>query len=236
MTVDLKMTQAYTKYFYNLFVLALASVMLSACAPPQAIPVSSNNTLELRKVYSAIEKQNQAINNLSAQVSELESRLQLQSNEIEQLRQRRETAQPAYQPTGLPSPTGTAQLMQGEGSPTEVYLQAFGDYASGRYQAAISGFESFLQRFPNNSYASNAQFWLADCFFNQQQYALAKGEFERVLNNYPNAAKVPDALLKIAIAQLQLESPEEARQTINVLNQRYPKSSATQKAQELAIP
>jgi tol-pal system protein YbgF len=229
------MTKAYTKYFYNLFVLALTSALLSACAPPQSIPASSNNTLELRKVYSAIEKQNQNIKNLSAQVSELESRIQLQSNEIEQLRQRGATAQPAYQPTGLPAPTGTT-VMQGEGSPTEVYLQAFGDYASGRYQAAISGFESFLQRFPNNSYASNAQFWLADCYFNQQQYALAKGEFEHVLNNYPNAAKVPDALLKIAIAQLQLENPDEARQTINVLNQRYPKSSATQKAQELAIP
>lgn len=237
MTVILKMTQTDTKYFYNLFVLALASILLSACAPPQTMPTASNNTLELRKVYSALDKQNQAINNLSAQVSELESRIQLQANEIEQLRQRRiSAAQPAYQPTGLPAPTGTTTLTQGEGSPTEVYLQAFGDYASGRYQTAISGFESFLQRFPNNSYASNAQFWLADCYFNQQQYALAKGEFERVLSNYPNAAKVPDTLLKIAIAQLQMENPDSARQTINVLNQRYPKSSAAQKAQELAIP
>jgi TolA-binding protein len=65
---------------------------------------------------------------------------------------------------------------------------------------------------------------------------LAIQEFELVLNDYPSAAKSPDALLKIAMAQLQLGATDEALQAINSLNQRYPKSTATQKAQELAIP
>ena len=46
----------------------------------------------------------------------------------------------------------------------------------------------------------------------------------------------PDALYKIAIAQLQLGASDEARQAIDTLNRRYPKSTATQKAQELVIP
>lgn len=230
------MTSVNRKYFYSLFVPVLASALLSACAPAPTLPSTSNNTVELRRVYATLERQNQSIEELADRITGMESRLQRQADELEQLRQQGATVQPSYQPAGLPAPSGAASPAQGAGSPTEVYLQAFGDYASGRYQAAISGFESFLQRFPNNSYASNAQFWLADCYFNQQQYALAKSEFERVINDYPNAAKAPDALLKIAIAQLQMESPDDARQTISVLNQRYPKSSATQKAQELAIP
>lgn len=183
-----------------------------------------------------LDRQDQSLQSLSGQVEQLEQRVQRQSDELDQLRQAPQTIRSGYQPSGLPQPMGDETAAQGEGSPTEVYLQAFGDYASGRYQAAIHGFENFLQRFPNNSYASNAQFWLGDCYFNQQQYSQSIVEFERILSDYPSAAKSPDALLKITIAQLQLGETDEARQTISLLNQKYPKSSAAQKAQELAIP
>ncbi len=211
--------------------------LLAACAPPATLPTSSNLTLEMRRLHSSLDRQEQAVQNLSNQVTELETRLQRQAEEISQLRQQPQSAQGEYLPTLKSQAQGLATAQrQGENSPTEVYLQAFGDYASGRYQAAVHGFETFLQHFPNNSYASNAQFWLGDCYFNQQQYPLAIQEFERVLNNYPSAPKNPDALLKIVIAQLQLGATDEARQTVDTLGQRYPKSTATQKAQELAIP
>ena len=211
--------------------------LLVACTPPPTAPVSKNLTLEMRRLHSSLNKQEQTVQKLSQQVAELETRLQQQSDEIEQLRQAPQTTQAGYLPARTVPANGVATpSIQGEGSPTEVYLQAFGDYASGRYQAAIHGFETFLRRFPNNSYASNAQFWLGDCYFNQQQYPLAIQEFELVLNDYPSAPKSPDALLKIAIAQLQLGATDEARQAIDSLNQRYPKSTATKKAQELAIP
>ena len=222
-----------TTLIYKILTVTTSIALLAACAPPPSTPTSSNLTLEMRRMQSSLSRQEQAVQNLSSQVAELESRLQRQAEEIEQLHQVPQR-QAGYQP--LPSADMTTATIQGEGSPTEVYLQAFGDYASGRYQTAIHGFETFLQRFPNNSYASNAQFWLGDSYFNQQQYPVAIQEFERVLNDYPSAPKAPDALLKTAIAQLQLGATDEARQAIDTLNQRYPKSPATQKAQELAIP
>lgn len=211
--------------------------LLAACAPPAAVPTSNNLTLEMRRLHSSLDRQEQVVQNLSRQIAELQDQLQRQGEEISQLRQGSQSPQPEYSPVRTSRLQGAASApTQGEGSPTEVYLQAFGDYASGRYQTAVHGFETFLQRFPNNSYASNAQFWLADCYFNQQQYPLAIQEFERVLSNYQSAPKNPDALLKIAIAQLQLGATDEARQAVATLSQRYPKSTATQKAQELAIP
>ncbi|MGK2907585.1 MAG: tol-pal system protein YbgF [Desulfuromonadales bacterium] len=211
--------------------------LMAACVPTPTAAPSNNLTLEMQQLRSSFNSQEQNALRLSRQVAELEARLQRQAEEIGQLRQALHPTQagalsaPASQTQGL-----SASPAQGEGSATEVYLQAFGDYASGRYQIAIQGFETFMQRFPNNSYSSNAQFWLADCYFNQQQYPLAIQEFERVLKNYSNAPKSPDALLKIAIAHLQLGATDKARQTIDILNQRYPKSTATQKAQKLAIP
>jgi len=222
---------------YRILIVIISIGLLTACAPPPTAPTSNNLTLEVRRLNSSLSSQQQTVQNLSRKVAELEKQLQRQTEEIAQLHQLPQQAQSGRQPAWRPqSQGGMTAIIQGEGSPTEVYLQAFGDYASGRYQAAIHGFETFLQRFPNNSYASNAQFWLGDCYFNQQQYPLSIQEFERVLNDYPSAPKSPDSLLKIAIAQLQLGATDEARLAIDTLSQRYPKSTATQKAQELVIP
>jgi tol-pal system protein YbgF len=230
------MTAPRSNLFYRILIIATVIGVSSACAPLPTTPVSNNLTLEMRQMQSSLNKQEQTVQGLSYQIAELKSQLQQQAREIDQLRQPRQQGQAGYQAL-TPQSQGTRTTpAPGEGSPTEVYLQAFGNYASGRYQAAIHGFGIFLQRFPNNSYASNAQFWLGDCYFNQQQYSLAVQEFERVLNDYSSAAKSPDALLKIAIAKLQLGSTDEARQAVDTLSRRYPKSTATQKAQELAIP
>lgn len=226
-----------TTLIYRILTVAAVTGMLAACAPPPTAPMSSNLTLDMRRLQSSLGSQEQAVETLSRKVAELESRLQRQSEEIEQLRSDPQPAQSDYQAPRLSQSTAmSSHPTQDDGSPTEVYLQAFGDYASGRYQTAIHGFETFLQRFPNNGYASNAQFWLGDCYFNQQQYALAVQEFERVLSNYQGASKNPDALLKIAIAQLQLGATDEARQAIEILSRRYPKSTAAEKANKLTIP
>lgn len=226
-----------TSLIYRILIIATVLGLSTACAPLPTTPASNNLTVEMRRLQASMNSQKQTVQNLSRQVAELESQVQQQAQEIAQLSKPRKQTQKGYQQTRAPQGPGVGTIpTQGEGSPTEVYLQAFGDYASGRYQTATHGFETFLKRFPNNSYASNAQFWLSDCYFNQQQYALAIPEFERVLNDYPSAPKSPDALLKIAIAQLQLGATDEARQAVDTLSQRYPKSTATQKAQELAIP
>lgn len=223
--------------FYRILIIATVIGLSAACAPLPTTTASNDLTLKMRQLQSSLNKQEQTVQELSYQVTELKDQLQRQAQEIGQLRQPRQQGQAGYQPLLTPQSQGARMTpVPGEGTPTEVYLQAFGDYASGRYQVAIHGFETFLQRFPNNSYASNAQFWLSDCYFNQQQYHLAVQEFERVLNDYPNAPKSPDALLKIAIAELQLGATDEARQAVDTLSRRYPKSTATQKAQELAIP
>lgn len=227
-----------TTLIYRTLTVVAITGLIAACTPPPTVSPTTNLTLQMRQMSLSLDRQEQSLQRISNQVAELETRLQRQTEEIDQLRQAPQPAQAGALPVQTSSQMqGIATSPEpGAGSPTEVYLQAFGDYASGRYQAAVHGFETFLQRFPNNSYASNAQFWLADCYFNQQQYPLAILEFERVLADYQNAPKNPDALLKIAIANLQLGATDEARQAIDTLTQRYPKSTATQKAQELAIP
>jgi tol-pal system protein YbgF len=66
-----------------------------------------------------------------------------------------------------------------------------------RYDAAIPEFESFIQTYPNSTYAANAHFWLGQLLFNKNELAKAKTQFERVVATYPDSSKVADALLKL---------------------------------------
>ncbi len=182
-------------------------------------------------------RQEQVILDIEKRLATAEDQLRKQQIVLERLEQSTPDTTPTPSRSYYPAPPdATTDQEESVLSPTEVYLQAFGDYASGRYQVAVQGFQNFLQRFPNNSYASNAQYWLADAYYNQQQYNLAIAEYRKVLDNYPRAPKSPDALLRIASAHLQLGNSAEALQTIETLKRRYPENTAASKADELTRP
>lgn len=237
----------------NLFFIGIALALSAGCAP-QTLPSYSdpgagNLTTEVRRLQGALASQERSFRELSDRVAEFSDRLDQQQAEIAELSRQMtrlettavppETSHALTQPdsareTGM---TGAQTLPADlQGSPTDIYLRAFGDYASGRYSAAIAGFRTFLQNFPNNSYAGNAQFWMADSYFKLQQLPEAIDTFESLLRLYPHAPKAPDALLKIAAAYLQLERPELARQAIETLRRDYPSSAAAKKADELVLP
>lgn len=114
-------------------------------------------------------------------------------------------------------------------SPTDIYLRAFSDYAAGRFQQAIQGFETFLRLHAGSDYAGNAQYWLGECFYSERQYARAIEEFQRTVERYPQGSKTPDALLKMASALTQLGQTDRADQALQILRSRYPDSPAARK-------
>jgi tol-pal system protein YbgF len=174
------------------------------------------------------------------QIQEIEARLQRLQDSIVMLEARlldqqrtidrlKSSGQDFSDEAGTSPETGTAATTQ---SPTEIYLAAFGEYAAGQYQKSISGFRRFLQLFPANDYASNARYWLAECYFALGQYELAVIDFDRVAVDYPKSSKAPDAMLKKAAALYQVGEEDRAIETIQLLKERYPKSPAAKKATE----
>ncbi len=234
--------------FSLLSTIVLAVVLSAGCAPlpqpPSSQGTSANHTVEVRRMQSTLSSQERSLQELNQQVVDLNTRVDLQQKELDQLRsQINQTRQSeAAGQTGAVPPDGrrSEQLSQLatqiEGTPTDIYLRAFGDYANSRFASAILGFQTFLQNFPNNSYASNAQFWMADSYLKQQQLPTAIEEFNKMLQLYPRAAKAADALLKIATAQQQLGNPQRARETLEILYRQYPESSAAKKATQLNLP
>lgn len=161
----------------------------------------------------------------------LEARLYDQQRAIDNLKSKTH-AETGLPQTGEPVDSGTELSEPGELTPTEVYLAAFGDYAAGNYRNSIRGFNRFLQFFPANDYASNARYWLAECYLALERYQEAISEFDRVAVDYPKSSKAPDALLKKAAALYQLDREEDAIDSLRILEERYPNSSAARKAAE----
>ena len=101
---------------------------------------------------------------------------------------------------------------------------------AGDLTGALQGFRQFLKQHPRSSLASNAQYWLGECYYGQRQYSQAIREFERVLTYYSTSNKVPAALLKIGYSHLGLQDPQTARSMFRQLVRSYPKSRAAAKA------
>lgn len=61
-------------------------------------------------------------------------------------------------------------------------------------------FQDFLQRFPKDELAANAQYWLGETYYQDKKWNDAIVEFQKVLKEHKGSDKVPDALLKIGMS------------------------------------
>ena len=216
------------KRFY-IIVLVSLSGMLSACAATTASsPSGSLSATELVTIQQQLDENEIRVQRLQDSLVMLEVRLLDQQRLVENLRQ--QLAGGAFKPGTAAVVTGMAAMPTK--SPTEIYLAAFGDYAAGNYKKSIKGFSTFLLHFPANDYAGNARYWLAECYLAQENYDQAVIEFEQVYIEFPQGNKAADALLKMAAAQYQLNQPDQAIETIQLLKERYPKSAAARRAEQ----
>ena len=55
-------------------------------------------------------------------------------------------------------------------------------------------------------------------------------EFQKVLKQYPDSSKIPDAMLKTGYSYYEIKKWDEARKMLNALVKRYPDTTAGQLA------
>lgn len=218
-----------------LSILSLLTIALSGCIPPQYGAESPSLRQELANLKNSQQILAGQIEQTQSNLLLMEARVQDHQLLIEELRRelvaKKGTLQREITPrTATSSPQGIPSSPEQGGSPTEIYLKAFSDYASGRYEPAIDGFETFLRLYPGNNYASNAQYWLGECFYGQKDYARAYQAFQKMAETYPRGTKTPEALLKMSMAATQLNQPERAEEALKLLRSRYPESAAAQKS------
>lgn len=101
-----------------------------------------------------------------------------------------------------------------------------------RYKDAAKAFAVFLEKYPQSSLASNAQYWLAEAHYVSQDNSVALAAFEKVVRDYPSSPKVPGALFKIGRIQHVQGNLEAAKKALGRVVKEFPSSSAAGLAKE----
>lgn len=118
-----------------------------------------------------------------------------------------------------------------------AYLQAFDLLKGGRYDEAVRGFKSMIQKWPNGRYTDNAWYWMGEAYYVKRDYASAIQSFQTVAERFPNSPKAADALYKLALAQSENKQRDQSRATLQRVVHDYPNSNAANLArQRLAQP
>jgi tol-pal system protein YbgF len=133
------------------------------------------------------------------------------------------SAQGATQQAARP-PGGQAQLPAG--SSQEQYNYAFGLLRQADYPGAEQALRQFLQRYPNDPLAGNAQYWLGETYYVRKDYNNAAIAFAEGYRKYPNGGKGPDSLLKLGMSLSEVGQKPQACQALGQIEREFPKASA----------
>jgi tetratricopeptide (TPR) repeat protein len=93
---------------------------------------------------------------------------------------------------------------------TTAYRDALNRFRARRYQQAVDIFQWLLEQYPNDTLASNCQYWTGESYFGLGNYKEAHAAFKRV-TEYSGSLKRNDALVMMRRANIRQRQKE--RQT-----------------------
>ena len=101
-----------------------------------------------------------------------------------------------------------------------------------QYDKAVEQLRSFQRIYPTSEMADDAQYWIGESYFLQNDFNRAILEFNDVLK-YRRGDKRPDALVRQAEAFLEIGDKTDARLILRKVITDYPQSDAARKARDL---
>jgi len=113
-----------------------------------------------------------------------------------------------------------------------LYKEAYDTIQKGDLEGSRKKFEAFLKQYPNTELSDNAQFWIGETYYLKKDFEKAILEYEKAIAKYPEGDKIPAALLKQALAFLELGDKANARNLLRRLIERYPQSDQAEMAKK----
>ncbi len=224
----------------------LASLQTSQAALKSAVDQLNTGAAEredaARKTFAdskiALERVQQDMSILSERIDETNSRLASLREDLAALRQSREpiTIPPPAEPVPAEGGVTGAQPPPAETTPPPVvvasgpsvidlYNEARNDYTLGRYALAISGFKDVLELDKKGDLADNAHYWMGESYLAQRQHDLALDEFDKIIRDYPQSNKRPDAYLKKAMTLEEMGRRAEANVMYELVIEQFPRTN-----------
>ena len=109
---------------------------------------------------------------------------------------------------------------------------AFVLFRKGDFAAAAKEFAQFVKVYSASGYKPSALYWLGSAKFARRDFNEAIAHLKGLVNDFPNHARAPEAMLTVGNAQLEIKQAKEARKTFNELLKLYPTTEAAAAAKD----
>ena len=172
------------------------------------------------------------VSELQTKVSGLEGHLAELQYAVEQMKSAPAAASTAAQGTagatvGQPD---AAKVDDTPADKNEHYAAAYRAYSERDFAKARTLFRSFIERYPTDTQADNAQYWLGASYLIENRPATALAELKKVIQNYRGGDAVDEALLDMAEAFYRLRACSDSRNALDTLIRTQPSSPLATKA------
>ena len=116
------------------------------------------------------------------------------------------------------------------GEETRDYEAALGLFKMAKQREALVAFQNFIKNYPKSAVLPGAHYWAGSAHLQLREFARAAEMFAKLVQNWPQDAKAPDAMLSQATALELGGDARGMRKTLEALLERYPDSNAAQAA------
>lgn len=174
-------------------------------------PTESVSTFQIKlgEYDQMIRDMNGKVENIEFRLNSLEKKMEMIDKDID-LR----FSQMKKQTSTAPVPTNKAKNNTTK-APTGVsakslYESALTNLKADKLSNAETELSQFLSSYPKDALAGNAQYWLGEVYYKQQNFTKAAVAFKDGYTKYPNGTKGPDCLLKLGLSMKALSKKDEA--------------------------
>lgn len=126
--------------------------------------------------------------------------------------------------TGGPGPAGstTAPAATPPASADVLYSNGLRDINGKHYDLASQEFQDYLKYYGDTDLASNAQFYLGEIAFMQNQFQDALDAYNKVIDNYPKSFKTASARMRKGFCLAELGQKAAAIRELRTIVRQYP--------------
>ena len=145
---------------------------------------------------------------------------------------RRSARRPLRRSRAGGQPAGGRRRRGPAGSDQQNYQAAFDMISARKYAEAGAAFETFLAAVPDEPARGQRAVLARRDALRARSIHQALPEFRKVLEQYPQSAKLPDALLKVGYCQIELGDRNAARTSLQEVMRQFPDTTAARLASQ----
>jgi tol-pal system protein YbgF len=127
-------------------------------------------------------------------------------------------------------PGGPAASGPPPASADVLYSNALRDINGKHYDLATQEFQDYMKYYGDTDLASNAQFYLGEVAFMQNQYQAALDAYNKVIENYPKSFKTASARMRKGLCLAELGQKASAVRELRAVVRLYPGTDEAKRA------